>query len=250
MLFIVRQSPAWKEVGDLCVVGLRKGVASLVQKDACSLVDRFALPPNSIEARSFDIIGGLLPPLAFSEAEMQVVKRIVHTTGDPGIVEHIRLHSEAIRSGLHAIHRGATIATDVKMVAAGINKAIAGRFGCVIRCAMDSPDVAVMAERDGQTRAVVAMRMLADDLDGNIVAIGNAPTALFALLDLIDSGCRPPALVVGTPVGFVGAVEAKAELMKRHTPYITIEGTRGGSTIAVASVNALLKLGEVKDALV
>jgi precorrin-8X/cobalt-precorrin-8 methylmutase len=132
--------------------------------------------------------------------------------------------------------------TDVRMVAVGINHRLAQKFGCSIHCAFDEPDVMRQAQDQGTTRSAAAIRSLGMRLNGAIIVIGNAPTALLALLELIDGGDILPALVVGMPVGFVQASESKAELMKRDIPYISIEGTRGGSAVAIATVNALLNL--------
>ena len=198
--------------------------------------------PQDIETRSMAIIEDLLPPLDCSEEERQVIKRIVHATGDPQVASRVRLHTNAVSAGIAAIGEGKTIFTDVRMVAVGINHHLAQEFGCSIRCALDEPNMIKQAQEEGITRAATAIHCLGTRLNGAIIAIGNAPTALLALLGLIDGGDVLPALVVGIPVGFVQARESKAELMKRDIPYITIEGTRGGSATAVATVNALLKL--------
>ncbi len=199
--------------------------------------------PEDIESRSFAIIRELLPDLSGNEREMPVLLRIIHTTGDTGILEHVKIHPLAVESGLGAIRKGAPILVDVKMVAVGINKKLTQKFGCVVKCAIDDPHVVAYAQQNRCTRAAAALKSFSAHIDGSIVAIGNAPTALFALLELIDTQGERPALIVGTPVGFVGAAESKAELMKRDIPYITVEGTRGGSTISAAIVNALLKIG-------
>ncbi len=223
-----------------------------------SLVERYALPAAEIEPRSFAIIDGLLPggPSSVrSDAEWQVVRRVVHTTGDPTLAGLLRLHPEAVAAGVAAVRAGADVVTDVRMVAAGISRGLLARWGGSVRCAIAAPEAAERARADGTTRAVAAMRWLAgqrrpdgrSSLEGSIVAVGNAPTALLALLDLIDAGAVRPALIVGVPVGFVAAAESKAELMERGVPYITLPGTRGGSTIAVAAVNAILRLACAVD---
>lgn len=199
--------------------------------------------PEEIEATSFEIIRRSLPMLPLNEREMQVLLRIVHTTGDLGIAEHVKIHPAAVDSGIVAIRAGVPIVVDVKMVASGINGVLVRKYGSQVRCAIDDPGVIALAKEKGITRAAAAMHWLKDALNGSIVAIGNAPTALFALFDLMYAGGIRPALIVGTPVGFVGAAEAKAELLRWDIPYITVEGTRGGSAIAVATVNALLKQG-------
>ena len=205
---------------------------------------RSTLRPDQIETRSFEIIAGLLPDLDQSAPEWPIVQRIVHTTGDPSIAGLLRIHPKAVESGVRALRAGRTIITDVKMLAAGINRRLADRLGCEVVCAIDDPAAVELARVRGITRGAAAMIHLRSRIPGAVVAIGNAPTALFALLDSLDDGLAAPALIVGTPVGFVGAAESKAELVQvtPPAPYVTVEGTRGGSTIAVATVNALLKL--------
>jgi precorrin-8X/cobalt-precorrin-8 methylmutase len=197
--------------------------------------------PGSIESRSMEIIETQLPELARLQAgEKEIVKRVVHTTGDVTIAGLMRIHPGAVEAGLAAIRAGKTVITDINMLKAGINAKRLALFGAAARCYIGDEDVAEEARRLGQTRAMVAMRKAAPELNGGIVAIGNAPTALFALVELIDRGEVAPALIVGTPVGFVGASESKEMLTQKEVPYITIPGTRGGSAIAAAVVNALL----------
>ena len=129
----------------------------------------------------------------------------------------------------------------MRMVAAGINTRLAEGHGCSLCCALDEPQP-MQSANTALTRAASAMYGLETRLNSAIVAIGNAPTALLALIDMIDQGRIAPALVVGMPVGFVQALESKAELIKRRIPFITVEGTRGGSALAAAAVNALLRL--------
>lgn len=207
-----------------------------------TLLARYWVPPQEIETRSFEIIDALIATDAYSRDELQVVKRVVHTTGDPDIIESLHLQPGAIAFGVAAIRAGKTLYTDVKMASSGVNRSLASLFGCQVVCLIEQPDVAADAKRRAITRAAAAVQSQASKMDGSIVAIGNAPTALLALLDLVDAGVCRPALVVGVPVGFVGAAESKAELAGRDLPYITIKGTRGGSTIAAAILNALLIL--------
>jgi len=195
--------------------------------------------PEDIERQSMEIVERLLPPaLDVSAEERLVVKHIVHAGGDPQLASLIRFSPSAVSSGLSAMAKGSPVFTDVRMVAAGINRRRAEACRCPVSCALDenkepNPDT---------TRAAAAMRHLGKRLNGAVVAIGNAPTALLSLLELIDNDGIKPALVVGMPVGFVQAKESKDELMNRDIPYITIAGTRGGSALAVATVNALLKI--------
>lgn len=203
--------------------------------------------PDDIEQRSMEIVEGLLPDLPrISEEERAVVRRIVHASGDPQIAHLMRFSTSAVARGISAIRAGGPMVTDVQMVAAGINKTLLETFGCPLTCALDETERS-RAEGRQTTRAAAAMRLLGTKLNNALVAIGNAPTALLALIELIDGGEVEPALVVGMPVGFVQARESKEELMKRAVPYITITGTRGGSATAAATVNALLKIAADRD---
>ena len=199
--------------------------------------------PRAIEQKSMAIIEESLPGLFKRPAgEREIIKRVVHTTGDVSIADLVVIHPGAVESGLMAIKAGKTVVTDINMLKAGINSGRLESFGMAARCYISDPAVAEEARREGLTRAMVAMRRAAMEAAGGIIAIGNAPTALFALCELIERGKAAPALVVGTPVGFVGAKESKEALLKLSIPSITIPGTRGGSAIAAAVVNALLYL--------
>ncbi|WP_347491033.1 precorrin-8X methylmutase [Desulfoscipio sp. XC116] len=201
----------------------------------------FTIDPEAIEQESMSIIEKNVPLLAtLPKKERSVVKRIIHTTGDFNIAPLVKIHPLAVDRGLAAIHRGCNIYTDVNMVLAGLNNKRLAAFGVRTICRIADPSVAEEASRTGQTRAMVAMGQ-AGSLKGDIIVIGNAPTALFTLCAKIDRGEADPTLVIGTPVGFVGASESKELLVKLNkVPYITIQGTRGGSTIAASIVNALL----------
>ncbi len=221
-------------------------VTQCIEKAAPELWHDVPISPNSpetIEQKSLEIVENLLPPvLKISGDERVVTKRVVHASGDPQIASLVKFSPSAITSGLNAIAQGSPIFTDVRMVAAGINSYLAEACGCFVSCAMDEMKGQEQSRERNITRAAAAMRRLGNRLDGAIVAVGNAPTALIALLDLIDNDGIKPALIVGMPVGFVQAKESKDELMKRDIPYITIAGTRGGSAMAVATINALLKI--------
>jgi precorrin-8X/cobalt-precorrin-8 methylmutase len=207
--------------------------------------------PQEIEQRSFQIIAGLLPQINQHSPEWRIVQRVVHSTGDPMVADFLRIHPDAVQAALSVILKGCTIVTDVRMSSAGISKRLIDEFGCDLICAIDQPTVVNLASRAGITRGTAAMVALAEKMDGSIVVIGNAPTALFAVIDLVKAGAIKPALIVGTPVGFVGAAESKAELaalVEPKIPFVTLEGSRGGSGIAVSIVNALLKLAkEARD---
>ena len=201
----------------------------------------FIKKPMAIENRSMELIAPHLAELHLDERATKLYSRLIHASGDVGYAPITRVHPEAIDRAIEALKAGAHIYTDVEMVRTGINKKKLASFGGEVHCLVADPDVAAQAKELGITRSMVAMRRFGKDLDGSIVAIGNAPTALFEVLRLVrEEGIRP-ACIVGIPVGFVGAAESKAELAENGiVPYITVEGTKGGSPIAAAAINALM----------
>ena len=203
----------------------------------------FIKEPMAIENRSMELIAPHLEGLNLDERATKVYSRLIHASGDVGYAPITRVHPEAIDRAIEALKSGAHIYTDVEMVRTGINKKKLASFGGEVHCLVADVDVAVRAKELGITRSMVAMRQFGKALDGSIVAIGNAPTALFEVLRMVrEEGIRP-ACIVGIPVGFVGAAESKAELAENGiVPYITVEGTKGGSPIAAAAVNALMYL--------
>ncbi len=214
-----------------------------------SLVQQYALLPDEIDRESLKMVQASLPQsLELSPKEHYVLCRIVRAEGDAGIAEAVRFSPGAVESGLSALQSGGDVITDVRMVEMGISKALLRRHQLSTRCLIDAPEVAARAQREGTTRSVASVRELSSYMDNAIVAVGNAPTALLALLDLIDEGAVHPALVIGMPVGFVACAESKDELVKRDLPYITVLGRRGGSSAAAATVNALLDLLNVDQA--
>jgi precorrin-6Y C5,15-methyltransferase (decarboxylating) CbiT subunit len=200
------------------------------------------MQPDAIYACSFAQIDTLLAPLGLPSAEHQVARRVVHATGDPELASLLRFHPQAIDEGLTAIEAHCPIVVDIHMVAAGLNAIWLAESGCPLHCAIEAAGASARAAARSITRAAAAMELLAPLLDGALVVVGNAPTALLALLDLIDARAARPALVIGMPVGFVAAAESKDALMRRETPWISIPGLRGGSAAAAATVNALLRL--------
>ena len=201
----------------------------------------FIKEPMTIENRSMELIAPHLAELHLDERETKLYSRLIHASGDVGYAPITRVHPQAIDAAIAALKRGVDIYTDVEMVRTGINKKKLALFGGTVHCLVADPDVAARAKAEGITRSMVAMRTFGKDMDGSIVAIGNAPTALFEILRLVrEEGIRP-ACIVGIPVGFVGAAESKAELAANDiVPYITVEGSKGGSPIAAAAVNALM----------
>ncbi len=197
------------------------------------------VPPHRIEEESMTIIDGYIEGFEIPEDVRAVVKRVVHTTGDFEYVKSLVFGGEAVEKGIEALRRGVGIYTDVTMVKSGINK----RYGHRVVCVLNEEGVREMAEREGITRAAASIISLSERLDGSVVAIGNAPTALLKLVNMVKEGRVRPALVVATPVGFVNAREAKLYLETlESTPYITNRGFKGGSTVAAAIVNALIKM--------
>ena len=199
--------------------------------------------PMEIENRSFEIIAPYLANLNLNDAETKIYSRIIHAAGDVEYAPIIKISATAIDSAKAAILRGANIFTDVEMVRTGINKRALKKFGGEVFCKVADDEIKEIALREKITRSMAAMRNFGEKLNGAVVAVGNAPTALFEVLRLIHEENILPAVVIGVPVGFVGAADSKAELSAQDkVPFITVTGTKGGSPIAVAAVNALLYL--------
>jgi len=197
--------------------------------------------PGQIERTSMSIIEQSLPDLKnFPGVEREIVKRVIHTTGDLGCINLVNISPGAVEAGLNAIRKGFSMLTDVNMLKSGLISGRMDKFGVRAHCLISDPEVVLEARENGLTRAMVAMKRGAAMADNGIIAVGNAPTALFELCRMIRDKEAHPALVVGTPVGFVGAAESKEMLMETGVPYITMPGTRGGSTVAASIVNALL----------
>ncbi|MBN1628457.1 MAG: precorrin-8X methylmutase [Thermoleophilia bacterium] len=201
-----------------------------------------ALRPEEIETRSMEIIASLLPPHCCRLRELPVVMRMVHASGDPQLAEAIRFHPEAVATAVEALRRGADVVVDTQMVLSGVNRGRLNRLGGEVICGIANDAVSRESAKTGRTRAAIAMRLLADRMDGAVVAIGNAPTGLREVLAVAGAGVARPALVIGMPVGFVDAAESKVALMASDLVWISIEGTRGGSSLAAAAVNALLRM--------
>lgn len=197
--------------------------------------------PQDIEAESFRIIERELGPTAFAPDEFAVVRRIIHATGDFSFAETLRFHPQAVEAGLAAIRAGRNILVDVGMAAAGVSAHLLAPFGGRVLCRVGVPETAALARANNTTRSDAAMTRATGDNIG-IVAIGNAPTALLKVMDLIERRLLAPNLVIGVPVGFVNAAESKELLAAKNYPFITALGRKGGTPVAVAAVNALLRL--------
>lgn len=204
-----------------------------------------AATPEAIEARSFAIIDAELPePRPFAGPLWEVARRCIHALGDTAILSDLRLDATALERGVAALREGRPLFTDTRMAAAGLPGRRMDRLGVAVTPLMALPGVAGQARAWGVTRAAAGIRMIADRLAGAIVVIGNAPTALLALLEALE-GRTPetgPALIVGMPVGFVNAAQSKELLAQSPWPHFTLLGRKGGSAAAAACVNALAEL--------
>lgn len=202
--------------------------------------------PEEIEKRSMEIITSELGGRTWPEPEFSIVKRCIHTSADFDYADNLVFYGDAANAGVRAIREGADIVTDTKMAAAGINKRKLGQYGGAVHCFISHDDVVAEAKERGITRATVCMDRGADiaATRPTIFAVGNAPTALLRLCELVDEGRLRPALVIGAPVGFVNVVEAKEltmETMERHgIPYIVPKGRKGGSNIAATICNSMI----------
>lgn len=198
------------------------------------------MKPADIEKRSFAIITEELGGRTFPEGVAEVVKRVIHTSADFDYADNLCFSPDAVEQAKAALEAGATIVTDTNMALAGISKPTLAKLGGKAVCLMADEAVVREAKERGVTRATVSMEHAAK-LDGPLIfAIGNAPTALIRLHELIEEGAVSPALVIGVPVGFVNVVESKELFLGGDTPYIIARGRKGGSNVAAAIVNALL----------
>lgn len=211
--------------------------------------------PADIEKRSMELISQemeTVPP----KHHAPIIRRVIHTTADFEYEHTLAFSENAVESALDALSAAksaaeggalspVTIVTDTNMALSGINKGALSRLGCRAVCYMADPEVAEEAKRRSVTRAAVSMEKAARERKGPLIfAIGNAPTALLRLKELIDAGAVSPKLVIGVPVGFVNVVESKEWIMESHVPYIVARGRKGGSTVAAAICNALLYMAE------
>ena len=198
--------------------------------------------PQEIEKKSFQLIEERVPSHPFNQREWTIVRRMIHATVDFDLVQTTTFHPDALSRGISALRAGAPIITDTRMVKAGISKKNLRKYKTQVHCFISRADVTRKARSTGKTRAATAMRMLADTLGGSIVAIGNAPTALFELLQIAKNKSCLPALIVGVPVGLVGARESKEMLIQSGIPSITVRGEKGGSPLAASIINGLAHL--------
>lgn len=198
------------------------------------------MKPQDIEKRSFEIITAELGERTFPDGIAQVVKRVIHTTADFDYADNLVFSPDVIEKAKAALLSGATVVTDTNMALSGISKPTLAKISAKALCLMADAEVAAEAKTRGVTRAVVSMEHAAKLPGPLIFAVGNAPTALIRLHELIEAGELSPALIIGVPVGFVNVVEAKELFIGGKTPYIIARGRKGGSNVAASIVNALL----------
>ncbi len=195
--------------------------------------------PAEIYRRSFAIIRSEASLSGFDEQEERVVVRLIHTSGSVELAREVAFSPGFAQAAAGAIRSGAPLLCDAKMIVSGVTRSRLPLHNDVV-CLLDDPRVPSLARELGTTRSAAALTLLRDRLDGAVVAIGNAPTALFRLLELLDETRARPAAVIGVPVGFVGAAESKQALAADgRVPYMVVHGRRGGSAMAVAAINAL-----------
>jgi len=202
----------------------------------------YIVSPQTIEAESFAQIRKLTNLEGLSREQQQVVMRVVHSVGIPEVAEQVRFSNNACESGSAALAANAPILCDVEMVKQGVTKRMVKTEPL---CFLNDPRTVEIAKTSGETRSMAALQLWQEHLEGSVVIIGNAPTALFRLLEMIEQGSTKPALIIGMPVGFVGAAESKQALWNAHEQLgiecITLLGRMGGSAVSAASCNALLR---------
>ncbi len=196
--------------------------------------------PGEIEKRSFEIISSEMKPMTFGPKEELVVKRCIHTSADFDYADNLCFSENAVLKAMEAIKNGACIVTDTQMAKSGINKKRLAGYGGEVFCLMSDEDVAEEAKRNGTTRATACINKALSLDRPTIFAIGNAPTALVRIYELITEGRLKPELVIGVPVGFVNVVQSKELIMTADVPYIVARGRKGGSNIAAAICNGIL----------
>lgn len=201
--------------------------------------------PQQIEQKSFEIIQGIIneirPNYAFkNEIEEKMIKRAIHTTADFDYLDILKISERAIEKLVNALREGATIYTDTTMALSGINKTKLKALGCEVKCYIAEDRTREIAKEKKITRSMAAVEVAAKDTGKKIFVVGNAPTALYRIMELAKSKTLEPEVVIGVPVGFVGAAESKDALMQTAIPYIVSQGRKGGSNLAAAIINSVL----------
>jgi len=204
------------------------------------------LKPLEIESLSFSIINKEAGKHSFSVEQWNIVQRMIHTSADFEYMKTIRFHPKAISNGINAIRSGKAIITDTEMAKSGIRKNETSHFKVSVSCLIRNEEVKKYAHENGTTRAHAAVDLAVPLMDNGIYVVGNAPTALLRLIELVKENKAKPALIIGLPVGFVNAAESKEELIDLDYPHISNTGRKGGSNIAASVVNALLIMASKK----
>ena len=199
---------------------------------------------QGIEDESMQIIDDEVGSHQYDKFQWPIVRRVIHATADFDFAgkNKIIFHKDAVMNGINALKEGCSIVVDVNGVIGGMNKQNPKEFGNKVICNISDPDIAERAKKENKTRSQISMRVAASEMNGGIVTIGNAPTALLEVIQMISEGITKPALIIGIPVGFVAAAESKEKLQTIDVPYITNAGRKGGSSCAASIVNALFKL--------
>ena len=200
---------------------------------------------QSIEDASMQMIEDEIGSHQYNEKEWPIVRRVIHSTADFDFADKNKIifQKDAIESGMAALRNGCSIVVDVNGVIGGLNKQNPKDFGNNIVCNISSPEIMELAKKEGKTRSQVSMRAAISEINGGVVVIGNAPTALLEVIQMVKEGIVKPALIIGIPVGFIRAAESKEELAKLDkAPFITNLGRKGGSASASAIINAIFKL--------
>lgn len=200
------------------------------------------MKPEQIEQSSFNIIDQEAGSHNFTPEQWSIIRRMIHTTADFEYQQMVRIHPGAISAGIGAIKAGKTIITDTNMARVGIRKKDLEPFGVSVKCFIQDSAVQEIARKNDSTRAESAVDAAVTEMNGGIYVVGNAPTALMRLIELVANKQAHPALIIGLPVGFVNAAESKAALVELDYPHISNIGRKGGSNVAASVVNALAKL--------
>ncbi|MGD0280998.1 MAG: precorrin-8X methylmutase [Dissulfurispiraceae bacterium] len=227
-------------------LGLHKKLAEIAMERICTATGvGKRLAPGEIEKKSFELLSGECDLSAFPKEQLPIVQRVIHATADFEFAKTLIFHPDAVATGIRAIKEGKNILADVEMVKTGISKQRLEQWGGKVVCGIADEDVVRASEATDKTRAEIAIEKEIGENVG-IIAIGNAPTALLKVIDILNSPnhqfIHSPVLVIGTPVGFVKAFESKAILAGQEFPFITNLSRKGGTPVAVAIVNALLKM--------
>jgi precorrin-8X/cobalt-precorrin-8 methylmutase len=206
-------------------------------------LDDYLKDPHQIEEKSFSLIRAETDLSGFDENEQQLVMRLIHTSGNPQVAQQVRISAAAIDVGIATLSQKSTVLCDVEMVKQGLTKRY---LDAEPLCFLNHEKTFVIANTSGETRSMSALQLWSPHIENSIVIIGNAPTALFRLIEMLEAGSAKPALIIGMPVGFVGAPESKDYLWRHHNNLgvecITLQGRVGGSALAAGAFNTLVRL--------